>query len=958
MFYWRFFIGFEGELNFGNFVFPSNINQLYHFPIFWNHYYNGSTVSTNPQGTFFYLISIYTSYPIFAVYGANAASKFFIMFSTFIMGFSMYIFLANVGKYRISALIASIFFVFNPLFIQLIANGDFYSFFYFGMVILSYVFLINWLKSDHFISYNLLLSVLLFSFATSLYQLFLLGFLFTMMIFILFFLRLQGKPKTDGIILLIKKLIIYIGTLIIITLPFIVSTLSSVNALAGISSSLTLSNLKNNSTNVFNILIMKSYFPNISFYSVKLIAGKLIYQFWYYSIMIFLLLLFSGLFLSRKKKVPVMLTITTILIILFAAGPYSPTHEFNDYLFINLTVYRSLNTSYYWAWFILIPLYSLSILMVIDCVIDYRKFHFKEIQLLTRKFKLHSVKSTAFLSIFVVLLIIILIMPIATQGYYGNSYLSGIRSQNIPNSYNEGMMYLKNGSETDPLVEAAVFNPDYYLALNNKTSNNIINPVYTYQSIRVTGLPGYGQTSLSDNYYNYWLYSLFYANETSNIGQLFGISGVKYFIVLNNTTPFSGSNFLPNSFNTNASKIITYQKDMKLIDTENGYSIYSQNYNINEIAYINNYTLISGNYNTLNCMANGNINLTRLAVVFPDFQNYSAFQSLLTKTSTIILPSYNDLLGLLNPLLSNYSIPLEKLQNKSYKSQWNSSYYYNNNVASIGIENFYKCPENILVGNTGAEIKDTLGNMQSGNYTILLSLYNQKKVSGNISVSLNGNMHNINTSNFESNKPVQNLRWVTIPYNLTSNVLNLSIKSETSLNAIGSLDIVPDKVYALMLSHLKNSISSNNINLLLENDTSGNISFDRIMFNNSKNQNELKESIVHSFNVSSCTNIISPGPKIMPTSYGYKISSNKTLPILLRIPYSPDITSNIQHINLFPVFGGVDLGIETTQHSNILDLYAKNYILIKYAILFSSVLVSLYLIYPIFRRLKIIKLKN
>jgi hypothetical protein len=939
--YSKFFFGYNGQLNFGNFVFPSNINQFYNTSIFWNPYlYNGS-ITVNPEGEFFYEIALYSSYLIFHFLGSNSATKFIIILSTFLVALSLYLFLRELINVKFGAFIGALFYVLNPFFIQLIGSGDFYVFFYQSMIIFSYLFLVRWLRSNKYLSYSLLVSSILFTFATSLYELFGLGFLFAVFIF-LFVMIADKRVLSLKLKLYSIKLLTFFVMLVTFSLPFILTTSINLGNLVGYSSPLNFNNYYTNSSTFINVLTLHNYFPNLGFSIVLNTFGHIVYYGWYITYLIMITSLLLAFVYVRKNKELLFLSSLILIIALIGSGAKSPVYFINNFLYVNVPLFRAFNASYYWTWFLILPMYSIILTMVIAVLVNKAPpeachLHGSKIMRLRR---------TTIIKITIILVIaIILIIPAASQGYYGNYWLTGIRSQSVPDSYSEIMPDLTK-IVNKSMTGVAFFNPSYYLTLNNYTYNDIINPAYTYTNVRIAGLPGYAVYPLQSNFYTYWLYSQFYGNETRNIAQLFGIMGVKYFVILNNTQPFYGSYFLNGSFASNPYKIMQYQENVKLMSASKNYSIYGTTYNVNEVSCISNYSLVSGTYNTLNGMANSGFNLTKMAIIYPQFLTESVYNSYLANASYIILPNFNSIFGLVEPLISKYSLNLSNLVSASMNSNWIPSFYYDDNIASTGVPYFFQFPYDLLVSSKGGTLKIHSDSYLPGNYTVIASFFQQKNVSGNIFLSLNGMRTTISTNSINANDPNGSLEWVSIPITLTSSEVNLTVTSVSGVNGIGSITIVPNSVITDSVYTLSHFISSHNIRILIFNNGKfyENNSLMRYIMPLGNMPNDLVAITGTTFNPSSIVNLKFGAVEIQDSASGFYLAGNLNTQLLVRIPFDSSWRTSENTIAIYPAFGGVDMIFKLSPNTYLVEVYPTSYIYTIYAALLVIFVVVSYIV--------------
>jgi len=951
----------HGQLNFGNYVFPVGSKSYVNWNLFWNPFLGGGTIVSNPQGELYYHVVLMPSYPIFAFFGSNVASKFFIIFSTLILAFGSYFFLLEVVKNRTASFLGTLFLILNPLFIQIISNGDFYIFAYEGLTIFSYIFAVRWIKSGKYVDYNILLAGFLFSFSVALYQLFIASLIFSFLL-LTFLIIFKLKNRERRFCNLFLKFSLYYTIVLSFTLPFIISSVILSHIINGNSSALTPGDLEINSASFLRTLLLLNYNPNVGFTGVEIATGPLISNIWLvvYSLLIFLML--AGFLFFKKKGQFLYLTFFSLIIAFFGSGTNSPIGIINKYLHSNLIVFTVMNAGYYWSWLILTLIYSLLIALFFSAL-QNREFKFfprrmKRIQVkvlsgITRNLSSNRKLYVVLITIFVVILLI----PVSTQSYYSNIDGSGIRSQSVPSTYYDMSESISRQIGTSG-SGVAFFNPSYYITINNNTSNNLVNPAYISQEIRTPELPIYGNPPAISNFYNYWLYSQFYNNLTNSMSSLFGLEGVSYFVVLNNTNPFLGSYYLPNSVNTSTYALVGNQSGIKELIGGDGYSIFKSNFLVKEASYVKNYTEVLGSFDTLNNMASVGFNLSNLAVIYPNAVTSKTFFTYIGNTSMIILPNINSIYSLEMPLLGKYEINLTPSFNKSdHSSQWTSSSYYNNNIASTGIPYFFNFPSNVLVAKGDASLNAKYVSQINGKDTLLIHFFGQENVSGNISIDMSGMSYNLNTSSFSQSKSDGELYWALLPINVTDQVSNLTIKSISGINGVQSVYIVPNSI----LHNIDNSISkiarNGKISFLLQDKSSfvdGLPSFSNI--SNSWTFQAINNS---NFNVFQYSNLLNGNIRVISNSNGINVFGNSTLPILLRVPYDSEIITS-KNTLLIPAFGGVDMILSTNGSTDKFNLHPILYSYTQKAIIIPIfiVMISLIMISIDLKRGKKYKVRN
>ena len=154
-------------------------------------------------------------------------------------------------------------------------------------------------------------------------------------------------------------------------------------------------------------------------------------------------------------------------------------------------------------------------------------------------------------------------------------------------------------------------------------------------SYRVINYQG-GTPSQNQFYYN--LYAEFYNNETRFMPELFSLVGVKYFVIMNNLTGISSGL----GFGLNITKLMKYQSGIVEITKNKYYELYESKYNIRALEVIKNFTLVLGNFNTLNYLNYIGMNLTQTPIIFSSDINKNDARILLPHVNTIITSEFTN----------------------------------------------------------------------------------------------------------------------------------------------------------------------------------------------------------------------------------------------------------------------------------------------------------------------------
>ncbi len=906
---------YSGYIQWGNFGFPLKANLFNPLKsITWDPYiYNGIPVAT-PWISLFGNLNNFSIIFLGGYWNMNFAVKFYIVISTLFMAGSFYIFTGRVAKSLISRSVSSIFILLNPLTLQFIGAGDFFEFIIFGIFFLSLTLVslsINY-KGNKSLIYTFI-SVLLLSFTVAIPQLFYLG-IFVYIIFIFYFEIIENKNK---FMFFIKKSIFTFVLLILLSMPLILTTFfGSFNLSPNSSFVNPLSNFIAYSSNFFNLLKLNSNpFTPISL----LVSGlgiKDLTHAWIFSIdILVIIIIFSGIILMDKRIL--FFSFIILLGALFGSDYLSPLSFITVYFYEHIPGYQVLNTSYYWEWIIITPLYGIIISILLDRLLSFNESGNKIYKkYILKKFHGYYKKYKSFVIIVIISLIVfILITPLIAQGYYGPGN-SGIHQDNVPESYNKIAMQLRQliGNKS---VGVAYFTPDNYVYFGDN-HNGVSQPLLIDPGVRSPGMISYGAPSVISNYFFYWAYREFYLNETHNIAQIMGLAGIKYFVTLNGVITTS-SLLIAN--NVNSTKLMNYQNNVKLLYSSNKYSIYMSTLNVYAANTVSNFTLMPGNYNSLLYSSELGINLSDLTTVFFGDINSGNFNFFLNHTKNIILFNSNDLTSLAISRYINEENSINLLNytdnyDYSISQGWlNSRSIETGNMGSV-VSNAYP----FAITGTNKTVTIVKNNLETGNYYLWAYVLTTNYTNSKIKITVNNQTEYINTYN---NKTSGNFTWMKIPVSIykTSNVI--TITSLGKLNGIERLVLLKNGEISSEIAYIKNFIRIKNINVL-------NLSSPNVSIINNINSNK---SFMNPLNIKNNPN-------------GYKIYGNISNINIVRYGYFRGMITKDKGFKEIPVMGGFDYILISNEHQNSVTFVSKDYYLLIYGLIvyFGTVSVMLYYI--------------
>ncbi len=506
-------------------------------------------------------------------------------------------------------------------------------------------------------------------------------------------------------------------------------------------------------------------------------------------------LLLLSPFLLRKLRQGV-ISLVIVGSALLGAAADSPLYPLAAYLYLHVPGYGSLNGSYYWDWFIIVPLYFLLFTLLLKDIASRLPIPNSTRSLQPRSPSLPSVNwrlwqrripRTWVLPLFTILVVTVLATPVLSQGYYNNP--NGINDAwgiTMPPSYATIQPELARlmGSSTGGV---AYFNPDNNLNFSG-SSNFFVNPLIGYPEQRTASLTYYAAPATASNRFFYWVYSLFYQNETRYLGQLMSLAGIEYFVVLNGTNSYSyEGGLLPFSEGKNASQLMEYQFDVLRAYTGHGYVIYHNLAYAGTANVISNVTLVAGGFNELNVLPYFGFNLSSQVPVLSADLNPSLYSALIPRTRSVVVPSFNALYGI---VLSSLQSP-EALANYATASSpqegWTSAW----NVPESDFY-LYDSVDPVAMAQGAQSMTVPLTITTPGNYTVWIGVYyseNPAWKGGSLRIQAGSTSASFNTSGAYQGF-TNAFTWQNIQTYLTPGE-TLTIQSLNGWNAVDSLFVLP-----------------------------------------------------------------------------------------------------------------------------------------------------------------------
>lgn len=808
LFYFRLFFEIKGFIAFGNFSQTLNIAMVKEFYPFYNPFSNFGSVSSFPLGNMEYSAIGWTLIVLpSTIFGIAVDTKIYIFLASLIFGLSFFCFTSIFTKKFTARLFGTLFFLYNPFTIQIYASGDFSQFIFQSFIFIGLLFFNLAMTKNKFLHPYFLISALSVVLAFVLLQAVITALIFYIIIAIytLLFSLQEVKLKAKFLILLksISSLIIsgfFLGYIVFLPLLF-----GPVSYLPGSSSSLPLSTFTGGALNVFKVITLEAYPPALAWASVRTTFGSFFYSIWYVLEIIMIVVILLAYILTRSKKFIFFSSIAVVLS-LFAsetAGPFGPL---TLYLFEHLPGFQALNYPYLWVWFLIMPIYSIVIVLVFSAI-NWNK----NISDGNPKASLHSNKKKKFLIlvayldlrnnrkvgyVFSALVVFVLLAPIASQGYYG---VNGIEQVNMPSWFNNLDAELVN--LTGQNDSGVIFNTiNSYFQFGNNSSDGLSNLLQDSPQFRTVGLSSYIPNYNTETDFYYWLYYVLYNNETKYSAQILASVGVQYFVDIYNANSEGYPYFVPWSYNVNASTILLHQQGWERVTQTQNYSIFKNEYYHGNDYYTSNLSLVLGNYNTLNDMAYLGVNLANSTNIFPtDLTNSGNITRILEHTNLLVLSGNNSIYDLILALAN--STPMYSVNSVNGELSDGSTAWINSARNSMYPYYGSLLPYAETSGNNTLNIPVSVSSV--GNYDIYVKIAfsNNSFVKGGLmNIGANGKtIGTYNTSRSYRNE-INDFLWVKINADLAAGKNMITLHSESGFNAVSEMYVVNQSNYLRALN--------------------------------------------------------------------------------------------------------------------------------------------------------------
>ena len=355
------------------------------------------------------------------------------------------------------------------------------------------------------------------------------------------------------------------------------------------------------------------------------------------------------------------LLVVAVAAAMVGAGPLGPLAGATVYLYLHVPGYAALNGSYYWDWFVITPVYALMLGLLVEGTLrpgpgrpaaftgSSRRAGTRTLRrLLGTPHEVPSTRAwaraTRVVAVGVVVLLgVSVLVPIVNGGYYGPP--DGIHEANYPAGFDQVPTLLRN-LIGNSYAGVALFNPDVNWFLTN-SSQLVPNAFFLYPTVRTSGLPVYLAPTLQSNSYYYWLYDQFYSNSTHYAGELFALVGVEYFVVFYGIqSALAYPQFLPTSYDKNASALMEYQQGIVPVVSEKSFSIF-RDLAYNGVALADrDLSIVAGpGYEELNALAYAGIPLENQSWLFASDLPSNDCATDLGRVDRVYATSLNALIG-------------------------------------------------------------------------------------------------------------------------------------------------------------------------------------------------------------------------------------------------------------------------------------------------------------------------
>lgn len=879
IFYFKVFFIFSQYVQWGNFYTPYSIIQILTSQngIFWDPL--SGTPNPFPATTLENTI-IYNSFLkyLILIMGVGDGMRMYIFLSSFFAICSFYLLTSIFTKNIHLRVLSTLFFFFNGFQINQLAAGDFLIFWYQGFLLFSIFFLIKAIRDFNGINYYWLISMIFLYLTVGQEQFLYLG-LFLYLTFLIGETYQKNLLMTNSrmvVIKIIKYGLTGLFCIFILSLPFVLPALFGSFISLGPTSSFAqpLSEFSFFTNNTLQVLLFQPYpkiMGNLAVISMLKYPPE-IRIIWIAMSDGFLLILIILSFLKgafRTRFYSFILVFSAIL----GAGPHSILPILPIYLYEHLPGYQLLNTSYYWDWIIISPIYSILLLILFNDYLTQGKL--KTHNLIMEKtlrshvnITLTRIKKYHLENIFVVFILLIILLPIASQGYYNTSNGNGIlnRGAFAPSSSYANLTKELHNLTSNNTGGVAFFPPGPQIFSTNQ--NNQFDFSYiNFAPFKELLIPSYGSFPSVQSNFNLFLYKLIYGHYGQlkvNLGMLMSYAGVRYVVALKNMTD-NGYNY----FNSSATKLTNMTGIVEITNNSN-FEIFKSSYQPFLIDSSNNLSISIGNEFSLVELANKGYGLSNQPVLLSSNLNKTNIPFILTHTGSIFLENESDLNYIALKLLHHIRINPELFVNPlSSLDASNRSWVSGSQTYVSGISNTVNTPKDFVFTNSHSTLNIST-NVTDQMNQVLVEVY-FSTFSSSINLSINGG-RNITINASINNNSLPSFRIVPIDLKVNGHV-NLSFTSVDKLGtetaSLGNIFLVNSTEYLLKERYVENIINMDCVKLFYFNQN----------YNNS-------------------FSYANNSPFLEINYWGYSFnSSNKTF-TWINYPYYSDINSNARIIPL------------------------------------------------------------
>ncbi len=692
IFFYKLFFYFPNYVVWGNYYAPFTKLQLYESSklIFLN--INGTT-NVFPASTIFniFFSSDITTFLTYLFSLGESIRIYFFVSSLFLM-YSFYLLSSKFSNSRWIRIFSTLFFMYNPFQITQLSAGDFLIFFYEGFLLVSIFFMLVAIKNKKMLNIYWVVSFIFMFLTAGELQFSYLGIPLYIIIFSSeFFILKESKFRVE---MIVYKIILYdiilILVFLLIFMPLILPAYfgSYISLISHSPIAESLSEYASFTDNFQGVLFLMPYsytgekIGNIATNGLFITSGILFHA--YLDILylcILILLIFSVVVRGINLKI---YFISAIVSAILGSGPHSPVKFIPIYLYEYLPGYPLLNTSYYWDWIVIVPIYSILILIILSKLWPRAK-ELKNIKIsfISSFIKRVNLIKKPVVIIFVFLIASLLIVPIATQSYYydnGNGILDRGEYEYNYSSMSNQLCVLEESHPGGVIF--APPGPEIYKNGSN-CCNHATFSYANYMSFRELQLPSYGSGPSNNTAIDFYFYSLLYGNtgthDKVNIGLIMSYLDMQYIVILKNMTQYTNSAY--NYLNIQMNKFT----GLKIIDNSKNYEIYSSLYKPVSVLYSNTFFIDIGNLYSLNALESNNYDINHVIQVYSNALSYSNFWFYLNNTSGIELQN----LSYLNYLYLD-STHYKTINPTEYVKKNSSSYFPRYNWAN---GSYYNPPE-------------------------------------------------------------------------------------------------------------------------------------------------------------------------------------------------------------------------------------------------------------------------